>query len=300
MSTVPPTLINMPPADPMTPSDAPGTPNSTTTSMSELSTSVVLHRRATNNLLTCAHSVAIKDGHRGHLPHSHHSQAPTSGTLDAERADRISRLAGLERVTTARNPTPLSNLTPGAVAPHSAAASGYFDSQGNPLMGRERSTVGSASATGSVGGRTTWASGSDVFDHDKMSESQDMDMETSSVGAASETNSLVGFGEGARTPARHSAIGSPNVAKSTPTAASGFSQPFQRDASLTPVSSQAQSEQHDVQMVDRRTLDTGAETAERIIRERLGPGGGQGGIESPDASRGPGRDLGKFYFESGK
>ncbi|KAG9692920.1 hypothetical protein KCU95_g6924, partial [Aureobasidium melanogenum] len=244
MSTVPPTLINLPPADPMTPSDAPGTPNSTTTSMSELST------------------VAIKDGHRGHLPHSHNSQAPTSGTLDAERADRISRLAGLERVTTARNPTPISNLTPGAAAPHLGAASGYFDSQGNPILGH-------------------------------------MDMETSSVGAASETNSLVGFGEGARTPARHSAIGSPSVAKNTPTA-SGLSQPLHRDASLTPVSSQAQSEQQDVHMVDRRSLDTGAETAERILRERLGPEGGQGGLETPDASRGPGGDLGKFYFESGK
>ena len=50
------------------------------TSMSELST------------------VAIKDGHRGHLPHQH-TQAPSglSNQLDAERADRISRLAGLER-----------------------------------------------------------------------------------------------------------------------------------------------------------------------------------------------------------
>ncbi|KAI5202880.1 hypothetical protein E4T39_04479 [Aureobasidium subglaciale] len=284
MSTVPPTLINLPPPDmdAMTPSDAPGTPNSTTTSMSELST------------------VAIKDGHRGHLSHSHHSQAgPTSGTLDAERADRISRLAGLERVTTARNPTPTSNLTPGVAAPHSTAVSGYFDSQGNPVMGRERSTVGSASATGSVGGRTTWASGSDVFDHDKMSESQDTDMDTSSLGAASETNSLVGFGEGARTPARYSAVGSPSVAKNTPTA-SGLPQPFQRDASLTPVSAQAQSEQHDVQMIDRRTLDSGAETAERIMRERLGPDGGHRALESPDSSRGPARDLGKFYFESGK
>ncbi|CAD0108325.1 unnamed protein product, partial [Aureobasidium uvarum] len=278
----------------MTPSDAPGTPNSTTTSMSELSTSVITCIEV-DNMLTRADSVAIKDGHRGHLPHSHHSQAPTSGTLDAERADRISRLAGLERVTTARNPTPVSNLTPGAAAPHSAAASGYFDSQGNPLLTRERSTVGSASATGSVGGRTnTWASGSDVFDHDKMSESQDMDMDTSSVGAASDTNSL-----GARTPARHSAIGSPSVTKSTPTA-SALSQPFQRDSSLTPVSSYAQSEQQDVSMIDRRTLDTGAETAERIIRERLGPEGVQGGLEKPDTSRGQGGDLGKFYFESSK
>jgi len=244
-------------------------------------------------------SVAIKDGHRGHLPHSHHSQAPTSGTLDAERADRISRLAGLERVTTARNPTPTSNLTPGLAAHPSGATSGYFDSQGNPVLGRERSTVGSASATGSVGGRTTWASEGDVFDHDKMSESQDMDMDTSSVGAASDTNSLVGFGEGARTPARYSAVGSPSVSKSTPTASS-LSHPFQRDTSLTPVSAQAQTDEQGVQMVDRRTLDSGAETAERIIRERLGPEGGQKGLESPDPSHSSGRDLGKFYFESGK
>jgi hypothetical protein len=221
--------------------------------------------------------------------------------LDAERADRISRLAGLERVTTARNPPPNSNLTPSAAAaPHSAASGGYFDSQGIPLLPRERSTVGSASATGSVGGRTTtWASGSDGFDHDKMSESQDMDMDTSSVGAASETGSLVGFGEGARTPARQSTVGSPSVAKTTP-AASALSQSFQRDSSLTPVSSHAQSDHQDVQMLDRRTFDTGAETAERIIRERLGPEGGQRGLESPDPSSGPGRDLGKFYFESAK
>ncbi|THX90390.1 hypothetical protein D6D05_00555 [Aureobasidium pullulans] len=217
----------------------------------------------------------------------------------AERADRISRLAGLERVTTARNPTPTSNLTPGLAAHPSGATSGYFDSQGNPVLGRERSTVGSASATGSVGGRTTWASEGDVFDHDKMSESQDMDMDTSSVGAASDTNSLVGFGEGARTPARYSAVGSPSVSKSTPTASS-LSHPFQRDTSLTPVSTQAQTDEQGVHMVDRRTLDSGAETAERIIRERLGPEGGQKGLESPDPSHSSGRDLGKFYFESGK
>jgi hypothetical protein len=49
----PPTLINLPPSDPMTPSDAPGTPNSTTTSMSELSTSV-LAMPDNHPLLTCA------------------------------------------------------------------------------------------------------------------------------------------------------------------------------------------------------------------------------------------------------
>ncbi|KAH9828440.1 hypothetical protein Tdes44962_MAKER09299, partial [Teratosphaeria destructans] len=162
-----PTLINLPPppSDPVTPSDVPsrsGTPNSTTTSMSELST------------------VAIKDGHRGHLPH-HQGHLPSSGLshqLDAERADRISRLAGLERVTTARNPTPSGNLTPGPAAPPQPPHS-YFDATGNPAIVRERSTVGSASATGSVGARTTWA-GSQDGDVDKMSESQDMDMDTSS------------------------------------------------------------------------------------------------------------------------
>ncbi|KAI7310379.1 hypothetical protein KC315_g12627, partial [Hortaea werneckii] len=65
MSNVP-TLINLPPppSDPVTPSDVPsrsGTPNSTATSMSELST------------------VAIKDGHRGHLPHHYPQNPPPSG-----------------------------------------------------------------------------------------------------------------------------------------------------------------------------------------------------------------------------
>lgn len=73
---------------------------------------------------------------------------------------------------------------------------GYFDSY--PQMLKERSTVGSASATGSVGGRTTWASGSDAFDPDKMSEDHDDDTSSSVDGMSDEGNaSLVGFGEGA-------------------------------------------------------------------------------------------------------
>ena len=241
------------------------------TSMSELST------------------VAIKDGHRGHLPHHAHGQAPASGLsnqLDAERADRISRLAGLERVTTARNPTPQGNLTPGAPAPPQAPPThSYFDATGNPAMGRERSTVGSASATGSVGARTTWA-GSEAGDADKMSESQDMDMDTSSVGGMSEEGgSLVGFGEGARTPARQSTIGSPSGGKgATPTG---------RDAKMI-----------DGMTYDRNVVDTtsgmgraaassaSAEEAERIVRENMD-------TTSNDRMRDgqvPG-DLGKFGFE---
>lgn len=72
---------------------------------------------------------------------------------------------------------------------------GYFDHAGNPVLAKERSTVGSASATGSAGGRTTWASGSDMYEVDKMSEDNDA---VSSGGLSDEGNaSLVGFGEGA-------------------------------------------------------------------------------------------------------
>lgn len=237
-------------------------------------------------------TVAIKDGHRGHLPH-HHTQAPSglSHQLDAERADRISRLAGLERVATARNPTPIGQLTPGAAVPAGThPPTGYFDAQGNPVMGRERSTVGSASATGSVGGRTTWA-GSEAGDADKMSESQDMDrdMDTSSVGGMSEEGgSLVGFGEsGARTPARQSVI-SAGGKSGTPTA---------RDARMI-----------DGMTYDRDVVDTtstgpgyhratgstsAAEQAERIMRDNMD-------TTSNDRMRGgngQANDLGKFGFE---
>lgn len=232
-------------------------------------------------------TVAIKDGHRGHLPH-HHTQAPSglSHQLDAERADRISRLAGLERVTTARNPTPIGQLTPGAAAP-AQQPHGYFDAQGNPVMGRERSTVGSASATGSVGGRTTWA-GSEAGDADKMSESQDMDMDTSSVGGLSEegTPSLVGFGEsGTRTPARQSVI-SQGGKGGTPTA---------RDARMI-----------DGMTYDRDIVDTtsgvhrpgtgnasATEQAERIMRNNMDTTSNDRML----GGSGEANDLGKFGFE---
>lgn len=121
-------------------------------------------------------------------------------TLEAERADRISRLAGLERVATARaGGQQLGGAQWNNPAILAAHIPGYFDNQ--PSI-KERSTVGSASATGSVGGRTTWASGSDGLELDKMSE--DPDDGVSSVGNISDDEgdadadaSLVGFGEGA-------------------------------------------------------------------------------------------------------
>ena len=231
-------------------------------------------------------TVAIKDGHRGHLPHHGH-HAPTSEA--AERADRISRLAGLASVATARNPTPLGNLTPSAAAPPPQTHS-YFDSTGNPAIGRERSTVGSASATGSVGTRTNWA-GSEAGD-DKMSESQDMDMDASSVGGMSDegTTSLVGFGEGARTPARQSTISS-----------SGLGAGGKGVAGATPTGLDAK--MIDGMTYDRNVVDTtslpldarrggaGTEEAERIVRDHMN-------TTSADRMRGHGNaELGKFGFE---
>jgi hypothetical protein len=178
-----PTLINLPPPPSDTPTDqGPGTPNSGTTSLSALSV------------------VAVKDGHQGHTlshhhGHGHHNprdSVSSTTTLDAERADRISRLAGLERVSTVRQ-SGQGHLAPGTGSANPPP--GYFDNVAPQI--KERSTVGSASATGSVGGRTTWASASVGDDIDKMSEDQD-DGASSTGGLSDEGNaSLVGFGEGA-------------------------------------------------------------------------------------------------------
>ncbi|KAE9961417.1 hypothetical protein BLS_002136 [Venturia inaequalis] len=258
-----PMIINLPPPqtgdDVATPSDIPGTPNSGTTTMSELST------------------VAIKDGHRGHVQHHHHP-------MDAERADRISRLAGLDRM--ANSPR---NLTPGSIGQPSHPTQGYFDGSGQPQIMRERSTVGSASATGSVGGRTTWASGSEMYDADKMSEDQDVD--NSSMGGFSDEQSLVGFGEGARTPARQQSImGSPVASK-----VSAVPSHLREQAAPSPMSGVSTLSNHsmdaqrpDAKMLDGVTYDSedldatdrtppradpneerGQETTERIMRERM-------------------------------
>ncbi|KAF7715625.1 Uncharacterized protein PECH_002465 [Penicillium ucsense] len=176
-----PTLIDIPPppSDPVTPSDmGPGTPNSGTTSLSALSTTAIKD----------GHSGAPFPHHRGHAHQSSSASTTSTSTLDAERADRISRLAGLERVATARAGGPHSgNYVPSSHFP------GYFDSHAL----KERSTVGSASATGSVG-HTTWASSSEAFSADKMSEDIDADDRDSVGNISDEGNaSLVGFGEGA-------------------------------------------------------------------------------------------------------
>lgn len=166
-------------------------------------------------------TVAIKDGHRGH-PHHLHAHLTSDPRVppfitsnpDAERADRISRLAGLERLSAVRQSSS-SSLPPGASANNPTGLNNFESAYMIPPGGvpggaltKERSTVGSASATASVTGDGSM-SGYTYDATDKMSQShfdpaeqdqdQDMDdMDRSSVGAMSDENaSLVGFGEGA-------------------------------------------------------------------------------------------------------
>lgn len=134
-------------------------------------------------------TAAVKDGFVGNpRPHAHaqlHSfpaaSDTTTNTLDAERADRISRLAGLERVATLRGAS--QHMAQGS-SQAQQQHTGYFDNNPSNLY---KSTVGSASATGSVGGSA----------HDSMDKmSEDADDGISSAGLSDEGNaSLVGFGE---------------------------------------------------------------------------------------------------------
>ncbi|KAI1006384.1 hypothetical protein K3495_g1834 [Podosphaera aphanis] len=178
-----------------TPSEAPGTPNSATTSLSSLSTT------------------AIKDGHRGSsfpLLYYGHQQRPSSNTLEAERADRISRLAGLERISAGRAGLNQAQAGVGSSLYHTGGQiPGYFDQNGNPIYATKISTVGSASATESISGQaTTWASSSVKEDEEIMSEGTaderdiysmcavDEDVDRDADGM-SDSQSLVAFGEGA-------------------------------------------------------------------------------------------------------
>ena len=294
-------------------------------------------------------TVAIKDGHRGHLPH-HSSQAPPftsntshTSTLDAERADRISRLAGLERVAGPR-PSPFNPNQPSASFASGTAstnatptAPGYFDPS-NPTF-KERSTVGSASATGSVGGRTTWASGSDSglgapTDPDKMSETtQDPDelsarmdaasnpnmddMETSSNGGFSDdaNASLVGFGEGARTPARHSGIGSPAMplqgqkpGNAVPMhlfpSAGGDGRASASSSLTTQTTASAAEATRDARMIDGMTYDEGSpfvDTAGRTPPPTTAAAAGLGpALRSPERMRGDAERILRDNFERGE
>ena len=289
-------------------------------------------------------TVAIKDGHRGHIHHHHTHQQPNP--LDAERADRISRLAGLERITAARHPQTQPSIT---------APVGYFDHTGTPHLFREKSTVGSASATGSVGGRTTWASGSEVegdryserlstpgAEHDHVEgDPSEVDMDTSSVGGFStntegaEADSLVAFGEGARTPARRS----PGLSKAVPATGGSLFSSHLRDATsasssaartglhaasspMSGVSSSSATaaafERNQARMIDGVTYDegvldtttrppppvnaqgrrslSGAETAEHLLGDKLEPTVGR--LGSPEETEAGGRSLGRFDFET--
>ncbi|KAK4178555.1 hypothetical protein QBC36DRAFT_101077 [Triangularia setosa] len=187
-----PTLINLPqpPSNPETP-EIPGTPTSTTTSLSALSTT------------------AIKDGHKGTVHHHHHHPShrgppqydPSNSSLEAERADRISRLTGLAPAAYSRQPQQFRGQPiqpfPQSQTQQFQPPTGipYFDAQGQPQMQNKMSTVGSASATevslslggGSVSGRsrttTMRGRGGEDGDEDMLTE-----MDSASVGGSNYTN----------------------------------------------------------------------------------------------------------------
>lgn len=251
--------------------------------------------------------IAIKDGSIGH---SGRGAAQSANTLEAERADRISRLAGLERVATVRQ-SPSGTALPGAAAQGTGQ---YFDNTVPQF--RERSTVGSASATGSVGGRTTWASES-IDDADKMSEDG-----VSSVGGFSDEDkaSLVGFGEGANSTvsgpvstanarmlaARQNqllsrpSITSTGSGQSTPmsgiipSAAAGSTDPKMMDG-ITYDSNVVDTTMQQTPQLNQggRFSGVGAEMAESIMKDRLDDTeSDQQTMGTPDS-----RGLGKFAFE---
>jgi hypothetical protein len=249
---------------------------------------------------------------------------PSNNTLEAERADRISRLAGLERVSTARpqNPhTPGGSAVPGA---NLAQIPGYFDQNGNPVYTTKMSTVGSASATGSVGGgqTTTWASGStkgaterddddemsmdanyrDIDDRDRYSASaMDEDMDGDGM---SDNTSLVGFGEGAG-----STVSGPTYSRrEAPLPAAGRSLAGQLHSGTPNSASTTLSAElagREARMIDgvndddttrTRAKSSGVETAEGIMKDRLDDGDERKPpLGSPDEA-----GIGKFYFEEKK
>lgn len=184
-------------------------------------------------------------------------------TLEAERADRISRLAGLERVATARSG---GQSQPGAAAAAAAQNPGYFDNHSGI---KEKSTVGSASATGSVGGRTTWASGSDAFDGDKMSEGPEDGV--SSVGNASDEGdaSLVGFGEGASTFSGPSASSHPGLSRMSSGGRSSLGSPTMSRPNPLAAYLQSTSTTSGSQITPPRSSPAGSNTPEPVEDARM-------------------------------
>lgn len=253
------------------------------------------NRGTPNSGISQLSTVAIKEGERGkHKPYGHaHNLSSTSdtstNTLDAERADRISRLAGLERVATLRG---AHQHVVQSSNPNQQQQTGYFDNTSNI----QKSTVGSASATGSIGGSMSDSA-------DKMSE--DAEDGISSAGLSDDGNaSLVGFGEAASS--------SRGVAPSNP------ARTVRRAGSVNNKAHRQRSEQSDSPMEggedhvaspsaglpavgatpkirtagSKSTAGMAQEQAQRIIGETMHEIDGNG-LDSPMH----GRDLGKFSFE---
>ncbi|CAG8151089.1 unnamed protein product, partial [Penicillium salamii] len=113
------------------------------------------------------------------------SLTTSTTTPEPERADRISRLAGLGCITTTRAGQQASSSQ--ILPPYMPA---YFE---NHAALNECSTVGSGSATGSIAGRITWASDSDAYDAGEISEDHDQGNGTSSVDSDEGNENLVRF-----------------------------------------------------------------------------------------------------------
>lgn len=197
-------MFNMP-SDPQsapdTPSEMPGTPTSTHTSLSGISTTAMKDGQRGGHVPPLVLDGSYSRGIGGNSQRLGHQHNPSTNSLEAERADRISRLTGLSGVSTLRPTygpnrgsaasitsggggggsvgnnnsnrfsgsgvfatTPTSNsggnnlaslgllsnnmAVPGALTP------AYFDAQGQPVAITKMSTVGTASATDSISGRT--------------------------------------------------------------------------------------------------------------------------------------------------
>ncbi|KAL6852931.1 hypothetical protein ACO1O0_007479 [Amphichorda felina] len=296
-----PTLTNLPPpgSNPETPSEMPleltlnrGTPTSTTTSLSALSTT------------------AIKDGHRGHFPQGPgldcgHQHSPSTTSLEAERADRISRLAGLERVSTVRAPphnpsggvgggtsslspqtTPTSTGFPTNYPPTHPLTPAYFDGNGQPVAVTKMSTVGTASATeshvgegsemrGTAGERdedmlstdTNYREAESVASMGAYPDAMDEDLDRLGHGGYDDrmsddgSASLVGFGEGAGSTVSGPIYHRRPVPNAAAAQQAGLGE-IRRDRDIpmvsgsdTPVTATAMQERRDARMMDGVAAD---------------------------------------------